>query len=54
MNRVAIFHEKIGTIDISIDKWASEMNAKILQINTVQDHSDEIYAIITVLYEIEK
>ena len=52
MNKVAVFHELIRDIDISIDRWAMEQRANILQINTVQDHSDERYAIITVLYEI--
>lgn len=52
MNKVAVFHELIRDIDISIDRWAMEQRANILQINTVQDHSDERYVIITVLYEI--
>lgn len=52
MNKVAVFHEKIGMIDVSIDKWAKQQDAMILQIDTIQDHSDERYMIITVLYQI--
>lgn len=52
MRKVVIFHGKISMLDIQIDQWASRNNANILQLHTVQDFSDDRFAIITLLYEV--